>query len=81
MEMGLSLILIISSILCWIMWHSNILTNCEKKEEGYGCTRTCESVWFKIWDKEKSEYGNVCTDPAFLKGYANIMYSMYRFMI
>ena len=63
-----------SEVGLWCFDHSYVLRNCEKNEQKYKCVRTCESVWFKIWNvTEAGEYGQKC-DKAFIGKYGNIVY-------
>lgn len=43
------------------------------RQDGYSCTSTCESVWFKMWNSTASIFGEYCKDPAYQGQYANIM--------
>ena len=52
---------------------SYVLSHCQKTDKGFNCTRTCESVWFKIWNVTAAEpLGSAC-DKAFVGQYANVM--------
>lgn len=50
-----------------------MLSNCVREETRFRCVRTCESVWFKIWNVTAAgKYGEKC-DKAFIGKYGNIM--------
>lgn len=52
---------------------SYVLTDCKHFESKYECTRTCESIWFKIWNVTAAEeFVQVC-DKEFIGRYADIM--------
>ena len=57
---------------------SNVLTDCEKKDNKYSCTSTTESVWFKFTNLNgiHSALVDKC-DPIFQEKYADIMYADY----
>lgn len=51
---------------------SYVLSDCQRTEKGFNCTRTCESVWFKIWNVTAAEpLGSAC-DKAFDGQYADL---------
>lgn len=51
---------------------SYILTDCVESDKKFKCIRTCESVWFKIWNTTAAgEYGQKC-DKSFIGKYGDI---------
>ncbi|KAK8801894.1 hypothetical protein WA588_006178 [Blastocystis sp. NMH] len=59
--------------LMWSYYYHHVLSNCVREETKFRCVRTCESVWFKIWNVTAAgKYGEKC-DKAFIGKYGNIM--------
>lgn len=60
--------------------YSYVLSDCEQVEEGFRCTNTCDSVWFKIENKTEAKSFVEKCDPIFQKKYADVMWDLLNMM-
>ncbi|KAK8816026.1 hypothetical protein WA538_005144 [Blastocystis sp. DL] len=57
----------------WSYYFHYVLSDCKRSENKHTCTRTCESIWFKIWNVTAAKQFVDFCDKEFIGRYADVM--------